>query len=701
MACLPTARLEALEQRILLSQSQDGFDVSLLMEPNLLEALPQERSASGADWAEPNYSVKTAFNLGQSDSSRHFSGLSIHRQNDVDWFKFGLASAGTQDDLVKIGFDPSAGDLDVQLFNNDGQMIDLSASRDDQEVISMQGYHAGIYYIKVYAYSKVQNPQYWLELQTGKPEQLKLDWSEPNHSFVAATDLQSVAGSGNQWKKLSVHQAGDEDWFRFQIQQPGRRGDAIITQAQLGSAVYIDLFDEHGTLLRSSNINDARQSVSLEGLPAGVYKVRTSAAQSNVVRDYSLTINAPPQTIQRKWTVMVYLDADNNLEPYALGDINQMESVKLPSSITVAVQLDRIEGYDNSWDDWSDTRRGIITNDNKPEIISSYFLSVGEQNMGSQQTLTDFIRWGVSTYPADNYALILWDHGNGLTGLCTDNTDEDHLSLQEMADGIAQAGVKIDLVGFDACYMGMMEVISSLSPYTDVVVASQSTEPAEGWDYKRLLSRLASRPNMTAGQFGSAIVSSYAACYGKHDTLSATRTNVYASLINAMNRFAKQALSANAAEMARIVSARNNSPMFGDNTYRDLRTFISRLTSLPSSLGARARVLIATLDKCVIRNHSGTSERGKGISVYLPGSPYDDLMSIYLDYPVDAFSGSYWGQFVQTLATHVEARKVQLSLERAAWAGEPDNYVPWLEANLLREGRYSHLPITEDIFAQA
>jgi len=37
----------------------------------------------------------------------------------------------------------------------------------------------------------------------------------------------------------------------------------------------------------------------------------------------------------------------------------------------------------------------------------------GESNSGSLDALIDFIKWGIKNYPAERYALILWNHGGG------------------------------------------------------------------------------------------------------------------------------------------------------------------------------------------------------------------------------------------------------------------------------------------------
>ena len=50
----------------------------------------------------------------------------------------------------------------------------------------------------------------------------------------------------------------------------------------------------------------------------------------------------PPINNTTEWTVMVYLDADNNLESAGIDDINEMEIVGSTTEVNVVVQVDRI-----------------------------------------------------------------------------------------------------------------------------------------------------------------------------------------------------------------------------------------------------------------------------------------------------------------------------------------------------------------------
>ncbi|MBU7025174.1 MAG: hypothetical protein HXS40_13515, partial [Theionarchaea archaeon] len=124
----------------------------------------------------------------------------------------------------------------------------------------------------------------------------------------------------------------------------------------------------------------------------------------------------PPASCQSSWTVMVYMDGDNNLESAAIDDVNELEAIGSSAEVNIVVQLDRIVDWDNSNGDWTTTRRYYITHDLNGYdslIVSTLLSDLGELNMGDPATLTDFVTWARTNYPADNYLLVLWDHGDG------------------------------------------------------------------------------------------------------------------------------------------------------------------------------------------------------------------------------------------------------------------------------------------------
>ena len=110
-------------------------------------------------------------------------------------------------------------------------------------------------------------------------------------------------------------------------------------------------------------------------------------------------------------------------------------------------------------------------------------------SMGDSQCLSNFLKYGYSNYPAQQYALILWDHGNGpVIGYGKDMLfDNDSLTLQEMGAALEDSPFnetnKLKWVGFDACLMASAELALTWSPYAEYLVASQEVEPAFGWNY--------------------------------------------------------------------------------------------------------------------------------------------------------------------------------------------------------------------------
>ena len=123
-----------------------------------------------------------------------------------------------------------------------------------------------------------------------------------------------------------------------------------------------------------------------------------------------------------------------------------------------------------------------LTDDGLKEMAS-----LGDKNMGEADTLTSFVDYAYESYEAENYGLILWDHGGGAILGCgaDENYNYDTLSVNEMdtalgSSKIAADGNKFTWIGFDACLMGMLEVGDALSDYSDYMIASDEMEAGQG-----------------------------------------------------------------------------------------------------------------------------------------------------------------------------------------------------------------------------
>lgn len=114
----------------------------------------------------------------------------------------------------------------------------------------------------------------------------------------------------------------------------------------------------------------------------------------------------------KAWTVLIYMAADNNLDLFAVKDLHELEHMGSTDDVDVVVQIDR----------YGDGRtgpasRGRVVKDENWEKLDIRFVSVldeiGETNTGDPQVLRSFIEWGATTFPAERYMLVLWNHGSG------------------------------------------------------------------------------------------------------------------------------------------------------------------------------------------------------------------------------------------------------------------------------------------------
>jgi hypothetical protein len=128
-------------------------------------------------------------------------------------------------------------------------------------------------------------------------------------------------------------------------------------------------------------------------------------------------------------------------------------------------------------------------------------------------------------YPSEHYAIIMWDHGNGIRGFGMDDIFNDYLTLREISDAFSQAKKKttnvFEFLGFDACLMATYEVAYRFSPYTHYLVASEEVVPGWGWDYSAILSSLENSESSSDGYFdGEAMGKIIADSYKAHSRIN-------------------------------------------------------------------------------------------------------------------------------------------------------------------------------------
>ena len=210
-------------------------------------------------------------------------------------------------------------------------------------------------------------------------------------------------------------------------------------------------------------------------------------------------------------TVMVYL-CGSDLQEDACEDLMEMAEVEAGDTINLVV----LAGGAGTWD-IEDLKGGsrtlAVIRDGYYEVLEDW----GPGSMGSPDCLEAFLRYGLTTYPADRTMAILWDHGAGSEGgVCFDETaDDDSLTVSEIHDALAalQASVPdfhLSIFGCDACMMATYEMASMLSSFSiDYYVASEELEPGTGWYYTDWMNLLKSSPDAADEDLCREIVDSY------------------------------------------------------------------------------------------------------------------------------------------------------------------------------------------------
>ncbi len=377
-----------------------------------------------------------------------------------------------------------------------------------------------------------------------------------------------------------------------------------------------------------------------------------------------------------KWTIMIYMDADNNLEKAGIDDFNEMEMVGSTRDVAIVAMFDRHPGYDSSNDNWSNTRIYLVKKDLDPlKINSQLLLDLNEMNMGDPNTLVFLVNYTAANFPAEHYMLVLWDHGNawrrsfeGIRGVAYDDTDNDYIDERELIEALdvisREVGVHLDILGFDVCLEAMAEVAYDVGSgsYADVLVASQEYEPLDGWYYTGFLLQLIANPGMSPIDLAKAIVSAFEYYYTviyplDYPTLSAVDLASYmeyavpyidlASIYMTYNVYLNPGIAHSIKEL------RDACDKTGEGEFVDVIDLFDKLLSYdgwlpsydPRPMLASA---ISALSSAIVASWSAPGHpNSHGLSIYMPPGVDWYLEERYWYFYQTAFpTETWWGLFL-------------------------------------------------------
>ena len=442
---------------------------------------------------------------------------------------------------------------------------------------------------------------------------------------------------------------------------------------------------------------------------------------------------------QAEWTVMVFMDGDNNLELDALHDFDEIAKVGSTAKVNVVVQFDRIGKYTKNetnekgepYQYWEKTFRFRVGKDMKPNTENAV-QAIGEANMGERQVLQDFVSWARGAYPAKRYILIIWDHGQGWRDIIPnteenrtvfgdlaakvaipkrdaqikigqmvmadpfrsalgspyrtashDETDKDQLYNLEVQEALQNTAgnSKLDVLGFDACLMAMVETAYSMRVGAKVMVSSEELEPGAGWQYDDWLQTLVNDPSIDGPALGKILVESYKQQYTRKlrttTTLSAISLGRMDELATAISTLADKLRAKIGTEAQNIKAARDECAMFAPDPFYDNKDYFFHVDFIhfcdrllahthDQELRSAAQAARDLAANSVILNYAASDRTGpagskgwafgaSGLAIYFPASnamyksdqyAQDGYEKLNTFFPVEFVQKQTWTDFL-------------------------------------------------------
>ena len=443
------------------------------------------------------------------------------------------------------------------------------------------------------------------------------------------------------------------------------------------------------------------------GAPAGVSGTDLGTAG---LRDYYVDVASAKSA-----TVMVYMCGSDLESGYgaASADIEEMLEADLGDNVNVVLETGGASEWSFSSEADPSTRQRWVLEDGEASLVQD----AGEDTMLDEDEVTDFCSWAAKEYPADRYILIFWDHGGGTIGgfgYDENYPDASALTLSQLRNAIKASGVAFDMVGFDACLMATVECAWAMEPVADYLVASEQTEPGDGWSWTGFLNQLGSDPSTATTDLGKTIIDDFSAHYaetGEEDTtLSLIDLREISRVYERLSTFLDEAadsIEADNALFTTMSGARSRAKSYAEDSVDqvDLVDMVDR------SDFEGADDVSEAVASCV-KYRSDTSSGSNGIAMYFPyseASQYSDVRQVledigytgpvaFYDYFLSVMGNSPTSSSHGIVSSYASTQVAQDSGTAASASSSSDSYANeslssegWFE-DLSNEFSYQELP---------
>lgn len=431
-----------------------------------------------------------------------------------------------------------------------------------------------------------------------------------------------------------------------------------------GTYTFIDSSTVTWSVLNGIGDIDAAQGI-FNATAAGNGSVRAYQSSSGLTGGATVTVNTGNIT-KSTWTIMVYMNAANDLSYYSPLNIEQMQQVAGNPNVRIVVQWKQVPslGYPTQF---NGTRRYLITHSTASTVSSTLLQDLGSGvDMGSPATLTSFISWAKTYYPADHYCLVIWDHGNGwnrgteaASTRAVSYDSEFGTAIQTWQLSQALGNNHFDILAWDASLMQMGEVADEISSQVDYIVGGEASPPGAGYPYNLVFGTFENNPNDSvldlAKGFVDGMVQGYASSSGVEITQSVIDTTKLPGLMTSIKGLGTALVGAQSTTgfASAIQSVRSSAQDYSPTAaryYFDLYDLTSKLDAtgiMPSSVtAADAAVRDAIGTAVVYEGHNAAVPGSHGVSIdFSPGSVFNSEASDYAQLRFNTDTG--WGTWLQ------------------------------------------------------
>jgi hypothetical protein len=328
----------------------------------------------------------------------------------------------------------------------------------------------------------------------------------------------------------------------------------------------------------------------------------------------------------KDWTLIVFINADNNLDQFGVKDQQEMAKVGSNDALNIVTLIDR------------EKSGATLNHIEKNNIVT--IKDLGEVDMGDYVFFANSIKEMIAAYPAKHYAVVIWNHGsgwknknNGATkGISYDDSSGNHITTEQL--GLAMLEIKkalgknLDVLCMDACLMQMLEVAYVVKDSCDFMVASEETEPGDGYPYDAILSKF--KKDTSPTEFCKNTVDAYAASYNNGSqgnsasTQSAIKCANLPALKDAIDGFAKMSIAGQYGQQYKDALTRVQKFYYKTNI--DLAHLVELLNQsiTDDSFKTASNKLESAIKATIIANQAtgATMKNARGLAIYFPTSSY-------------------------------------------------------------------------------